>query len=84
MSRGLTSGPGNRVQSYVESYRKLKKMVLDADLLSTQHYKVTIKDKVEQSLEWSGALPYTSVYWKGSIWVTLNNGHRRYLLLSCK
>ena len=30
-------------------------------LLSTQHYKVMIKGKVEQSWEWSSALPYTSV-----------------------
>ena len=26
-----------------------------------QHYKVRINGKVEQSREWSGALPYTSV-----------------------
>ena len=38
-----------------------KKMVLDASLLNTQHYKVRIKDKVEQSKEGSSALPYTSV-----------------------
>ena len=36
-------------------------MVFDAILLSTQHYKVRIKDKVEQSREWSSALLYTSV-----------------------
>ena len=36
-------------------------MALDAALLKTQHYKVRIKDKVEQSKEWSSALPYTSV-----------------------
>ena len=36
-------------------------MVLDAALLSTQHYKVSIKDKMEQSREWSSALPYTTV-----------------------
>ena len=36
-------------------------MVLDATLLSTQHYKVRIKGKVEQSRERSSALPYTSV-----------------------
>ena len=35
-------------------------MVLDAALLSTQHYKVSIKGKVEQSWEWSSTLPYTS------------------------
>ena len=37
------------------------KMVLDASLLNTQHYKVGIKGKVEQYREKSGALPYTSV-----------------------
>ena len=33
--------------------------VLDISLINTQHYKVRIKDKVEQSKERSGALPYT-------------------------
>ena len=36
-------------------------MVLDATWLNTQHYKVRIKGKVEQSREWSSSLPYTSV-----------------------
>ena len=49
------------VQSRVESYQRLKKMVLDASLLNTQHYKVRFKGKVEQSREWSSALPYTLV-----------------------
>ena len=40
---------------------KTQKMVSDAALLSTHHYKVKIKGKVEQSWEWSCALPYTSV-----------------------
>ena len=40
---------------------KTLKMVLDASLLSTQHYKVRIKGKVEQSRERSSALPYTLV-----------------------
>ena len=31
-------------------------MVLDASLLNTQHYKVQIKDKMEQSKEKSSAL----------------------------
>ena len=39
------------VQSQVESYQKLKKMVLDALLLNTQHYKVGIKGKGLQSRE---------------------------------
>ena len=45
------------VQSQVESYQRLKKMVLDAALLSTQHYKVRIKGKMEQSWGWNSALP---------------------------
>ena len=40
---------------------KTKKMVLDAILLNTQHYKVRIKGKVEQSRERSSALPYNLV-----------------------
>ena len=38
-----------------------QKIVLDAALLNTQHYKLRIKGKVEQSKEWSSALPYTLV-----------------------
>ena len=49
------------IKSQVESYQGLKKMVLDATLLNTQHHKVGIKGKVEQSRKWSSALPYTSV-----------------------
>ena len=36
-------------------------MALDATLLNTQHYKVRIKGKVEQSRERSNALSYTLV-----------------------
>ena len=38
---------------------KTQKMVLDAALRYTQHYKVHIKGKVEQSREWSSDIPYT-------------------------
>ena len=41
------------VQSQVEPYQRLKKIVFDAALLNTQLYKV----KVKQSREWSSALP---------------------------
>ena len=51
--------PETGVQSQVESYQRLK-MVRNAALLNTQHYKVRIKGKVEQSREWSSALHYTS------------------------
>ena len=36
---------------------KTLKMELDTTLLNTQHYKVRFKGKVEQSWEWSSALP---------------------------
>ena len=61
MSRMFANGREERVQSQAESYQRLKKMVLDISLLNNQHYKVRIKGKVEQSWEWSSALPYTSV-----------------------
>ena len=53
-SRDLGSIPG-RVGP------KTLKMVLDTSLLNTQLYKIRIKGKVEQSKEWSSALPYTSM-----------------------
>ena len=51
----FANDPGDRV-SIPDS-----KMVLDATLLNTQFYKVRIKGKMEQSREWSSALPYTAV-----------------------
>ena len=56
MSKVFANGPGDR-----GSIPKTQKMVLDAALLNTQHYKVRIKDKVEQYWEWSSAFPNTSV-----------------------
>ena len=61
MSRVSANGPGDRGSIPGQIIPKTQKMVLDAALLSTQHYKVRIKSKLEQSWEWSNALPYTSV-----------------------
>ena len=41
---------------------KTHKMVLDASLLNSQHYKVQTKGKVGKSRERSGALPYRLVW----------------------
>ena len=49
------------VQSPGRVIPKTQKMVLDAALLNTQHYKGGIKGKVEQSKEMSSALPYSLV-----------------------
>ena len=52
--RDLGSVPGRVV-------RKTQKMILDAFLLNTQHYKARIKGKVEQSRKRSSTLPYAFV-----------------------
>ena len=49
------------VQSQVELYQKLKKNVLDASLLNTQLYKVSIEAKMVQSKKKCSAFSYTSV-----------------------
>ena len=59
---------------------KTQKMVLDASLLNTQHYKVRIKGKVEQSREGvaPSPTPWCSSYRKGSLRVTLDYGRQLY------
>ena len=57
----FASGPGEQGSIPGRVIPKTQKMVLDASLLNTQHYKVWIKGKVEQSRERSSALPYTLV-----------------------
>ena len=51
MSRVFAYGPGDRGSILGLVIPKTKKMVLDATLLNTQHYKLSIKGKVEQSRE---------------------------------
>ena len=70
IGKGMNPGPAVRV--FANGPRELGsipgrvipktlKMELDTTLLNTQHYKVRFKGKVEQSWEWSSALPYTLV-----------------------
>ena len=59
MSRVFANSPGDQGSIQGRVIPKTQKMVLDAALLSTDHYNVRIKGKVEQSSEWSSALPYT-------------------------
>ena len=61
VSRVFANWPGNLGSIPGRVIPKTLKMVLDTALLNTQHYKVRIKGKVEQSRERSSALPYTSV-----------------------
>ena len=58
MVRMFANGPGDLGSISRSRYNKDSKMVLDASLLNTQHYKARIKGK---SRERSSALPYTLV-----------------------
>ena len=60
MNRVFANGPGDRGSIPGRVIPKTQKIVLDAALLNTQHNKVRIKGKVEQSKERSSTLPYTS------------------------
>ena len=61
MSRVFANGPVDWGSILGQVITKTQKMVLDATLLNTEHYKVQIKSKMEQSREWSSALAYTLV-----------------------
>ena len=74
MSSMFANGPGDRGSIPGRVVPTTQKMVLDAALLNTQHYKVRIKGKVQQSREWSNALPYTSVW---EIWKRESSGYPR-------
>ena len=74
----FANGPGDLGSIPGRVIPKTQKMVLDASLLNTQHYKVWIKGKVEQS--WEGVAPsptpWCSSYRKGSLQVTLDYGRQ--------
>ena len=75
--RVFANGPGSIPGRVIP---KTQKMVLDAPLLNTQHYKVRIKGKVEQSREGVAPSPthWCSSYRKGSLRVTLDYGRQLY------
>ena len=77
--RVFANGPGDLVSIPGRVIPKTQKMVLDASLLNTQHYKVWIKGKVEQSREGvAPPTPWCSSYRKGSLRVTLDYGRQLY------
>ena len=61
MFRVFANGPGDLGSIQGRVIPKTQKMLLNATLLNTQHYKIRIKGKMEQSRERSSALPYTLV-----------------------
>ena len=71
LGRVFANGQGDLASIPGRITPKTLKMVVDTSLLNTQQYKVRIKGKVEQSLERSRALPYTSsvvAVEKGTFW----------------
>ena len=74
MVRVFANGVGDLGSLPGQVIPKTQKMVLDATLLNTQHYKLRIKDKVEQSSEMGSTSPtlWCSSYRKGSFRVTLD------------
>ena len=81
--RVFANGPGDLGSIPGRVIPKTQKMVLDASLLSTQHYKVRIKGKVEQSRKGVAPSPthWCSSYRKGSLRVTLDYGRQLYFYL---
>ncbi len=61
MYKVFTNGPGDLGSMPGRVIPKTEKMVLDATLRNTQHYKVKIKGEVEQFQERICILPYTLV-----------------------
>ena len=59
--RAFANGPGDLGSIPGRVILKTQKIVLDATLLNTQHYKGKDQGKLEQSRERSRALPYTLV-----------------------
>ena len=81
--RVFANGPGDLGSIPGRVIPKTQKMVLDASLLSTQHYKVRIKGKVEQSRKEVAPSPthWCSSYRKGSLRVTLDYGRQLFIYI---
>ena len=84
--RVFANGPGDLGSIPGKVIPKTQKMVLDASLLNTQHYKVQIKGKVEQSREGVAPSPthWCSSYRKGSLRATLDYGRQLFYLFNAK
>ena len=74
--RVFANGPGDLGSIPGRVIPKTQKMVNDASLLNTQHYKVRIKGKVAPS-----PTPWCCSYRKGSLRVTLDYGRQLYFTL---
>ena len=79
-NRVFANGLGEQGSILDRVIPKAQKVVLDTSLFNTQHYKVRIKSKVEQSGKGvaPSPTPQCSSYWKGSFQVALDYGGQLY------
>ena len=79
--RVFANGPGDQGSIPGRVIPKTQKIVLDASLLNTQHYKVQIKGKVEQFREGiaPSPTPWSSNNRKGNLRVTLDYGRQQHV-----
>ena len=82
MIRVFANGLGDQCSILALVKPKTQKLILDASLLYTQHYKVWIKAKWSNLRKLVACSPtlQCSSYWKGSLWVTLGYSWSTYLL----
>ena len=72
MSRVFANGSGDRGSKTGRVIPKTQKMVLDAALLNTQHYKVRVKWSNPGKGVAPSPTPRCSSYWKRSLRIALN------------
>ena len=82
MVRVLANGPRDLGSIPGRVIPKTQKMVLDASLLNTQHYKVRIKGIGVSPGKGvaPSPIPWCSSYQKESLWVTLDNDRQLYFI----
>ena len=82
MSRVFANSPGDQGSIPGRVIPKTEKMVLDAALLNTQHYKVKIKVKVSNPGNGvaPSPTPWCSSYRRGNLPFILDYSHQLYLL----
>ena len=83
MGSVFANGPGDRDSISGWSHTNESKMVLDAALLNSQHYKVWIKGKRNNPGKGVGMspTPQCSNYCKKRLWVTLDNSQTTYIYI---
>ena len=80
----FTNDPGDRVLIPGRVIPNTKKMVFDASLFNSLHYKVRINGKVEPLAVATSPIHWYNSYWKGSLRVTLDYGWPTYFTYMSK